>query len=162
MSCPVCPLKLTYEVRHLAKRACGPCQRQIKQMMAGFHGVMSEPRPQKNTWDNTEAYELWKDQLTEADVKGVSLKKKDDYVMQRCDLRDMKRIVGFPKFPTLEDQVFTAWINEGRKDEVMQEVLGLTYSQLFHVKKVVRYRLQKQMLYYKQIQQLEKEKKVND
>jgi hypothetical protein len=55
--------------------------------------------------------------------------------------------------------IFTAWILEGQKDGRMQEVLGLTYSQLFQVKKVVKIKLQKQMAYYHQIKKLEKEGK---
>jgi hypothetical protein len=158
MSCPVCPQKLTREVYALMNKACGPCQRQIKQMMAGFHGVMAEPRRMKTTWDNTIVFEEWKSQLTESDTAIIHLRKKDEYVEQRCDLRDMKKVVGLPKFLPLEDQVFTAWILEGVKDEKIQEVLGLTYSQLFAVKSVVKKRLQRQMAYYKQIQLLEKQK----
>jgi hypothetical protein len=158
MQCPVCPEKLTYAVAHLVNKACGPCQRQIKQMMAGFRGVIAEARPKKTVWDNTEVFLEWQSKLDALDLDPAKLRKKDDYVIQRCDLRDMKRIVGLPKFLPLEAQVFTAWINEGRKDETIQEVLGLTYSQLFHVKKVIRVRLQKQMAYYHSIQKLEKEK----
>lgn len=159
MSCPVCPQKLTYQIAHLSPKACGSCQRQIKQMMAGFRGVMTEARPQKTIWDNTVAYTEWVAKLDPADTEKVGLKKKDDYVIQRCDLRDMKRVAGLPKFLSLEDQVYTAWINEGVKDEKIQEVLGLTYSQLFHVKKVIKVRLQKQMAYYHQIKKLEREGK---
>jgi hypothetical protein len=157
MSCPVCPQKLTREVYSLVNKACGPCQKQIKQMMAGFHGVIAEPRRLKTTWDNTSAFEEWKAHLTSSDVAVVHLRKKDDYTTQRCDLRDMKKSVGLPKFLPLEAQVFTAWILEGQKDERIQEVLGLTYSQLFAVKSVVKKKLQKQMAYYKQVQKLAKE-----
>jgi hypothetical protein len=161
MSCPVCPQKLTYSVAHLANKACGSCQRQIKQMLAGFRGVMTEARPQKTIWDNTVAYEEWVSKLAEADTTTVNLKKKDDYVIQRCDLRDMKRVAGLPKFLPLEDQVYTAWINEGVKDEKIQEVLGLTYSQLFQVKRIIKIRLQKQMQEYHKIKQLAKEVRAN-
>jgi hypothetical protein len=162
MSCPVCPLKLTYDVAPLIHKACGSCQRQIKQMLAGFRGVMTESRPKKSIWDNTAGYEEWLSLLAEADTEKVNLRKKDDYVIQRCDLRDMKRIAGLPKFLPLEDQVYTAWINEGVKDEKIQEVLGLTYSQLFHVKKVIKIRLQKQMAYYHTIKKLDQEGKANE
>lgn len=158
MSCPVCTQKLTYDIVHLASKACGPCQRQIKQMMAGFHGVITEARPEKTVWDNTSAYMEWLNKLDPSDTDKVNLKKKDDYVVQRCDLRDMKRVVGLPKFLPLEDQVYTAWIKEGVKDEKIQEVLGLTYSQLFHIKKVIKIRLQKQMRYYHTVKQLQQEK----
>ena len=158
MACPACPEKLTYKSARLLDKACGPCQRQIRQLMAGFHGVVAEARPQKIVWDNTEVYQEWLNKLTTSETGAVHLKKKDDYVIQRCDLRDMKRVVGLPKFLPLEDQVYTAWVNEGVKDEKIQEVLGLTYSQLFQIKKVIRIRLQKQMAYYRQVKQLEKEK----
>lgn len=162
MTCPVCPQKLTYAVAGLFNKACGPCQRQIKQMMAGFRGVMTEARPQKTLWDNTEAYQAWVDALNAVEVEAAKLRKKDDYVIQRCDLRDMKRVVGLPKLPPLEDQVYTAWINEGVKDEKIQEVLGLTYSQLFHVKKIIKIRLQKHMAYYHEVKKLEKEGKTDE
>lgn len=162
MICPVCPLKLTYDVVPLINKACGPCQRQIKQMLAGFRGVMTETRPKKSVWNNTSGYQEWVAQLQETDSAPAKLRKKDDYVIQRCDLRDMKRIVGLPKFLPLEDQVYTAWINEGAKDERMQEVLGLTYSQLFHVKKVIKIRLQKQMAYYHEVKRLDKEGKSDE
>jgi hypothetical protein len=151
MQCPVCPQKLTYAVAGLVDKACVSCQRQIKQMMAGFRGVITEARPKKTLWDNTETYQAWVDSLQETDVEKAHLRKKDDYVIQR--------VVGLPKFPSLEDQVYTAWINEGVKDEKIQEVLGLTYSQLFHVKKVIKIRLQKQMAYYHEVKKLEKEGK---
>lgn len=158
--CPVCPQKLTPAVYHLLNKACGSCQRHIRQMMAGFNGVMVEHRKQKNTWDNSEAYEQWKSQLTPNDTIRVTIRTKEEQeTQQRCDLRDMKRVCGLPKFLALEDQVYTAWMLEGQKDERMQEVLGLTYSQLFQVKKVVKIRLQKQMAYYHQIKKLEKEGK---
>lgn len=157
MQCPACPQKMTYALIHLVDKACGPCQRQIKQMMAGFRGVVSETRPNKTIWDNTPTFNTWLAQLSDADNVSVQLKAKDDYVLLRCDVRDMKRVAGLPKFLPLEDQVYTAWINEGVKDEKIQEVLGLTYSQLFHVKKVIRMRLRKQMAYYHQIKKLEKE-----
>ncbi|SRR5260221_460187 len=158
MSCSVCSQKLTYEVCYNAKNACNSCQKQINQMLAGFRGIMTEAHPQKHLWDNTEAYEEWVNKLDPADTAKVHLKKKDDYVIQKCDLRDMKRIVGLPKWLPLEDQVYTAWVNEGRKDETIQEVLGLTYSQLFQVKKVIKIRLQKQMSYYHSVKKLEEEK----
>lgn len=157
MTCPACPEKMTYALIGLVDKACGPCQRQIKQMMAGFRGVVSETRPNKTVWDNTVTYNAWLAQLTEADNTTVQLKKSDDYVFQRCDIRDMKRVAGLPKLLSLEDQVYTAWINEGVKDEKIQEVMGLTYSQLVHVKKIIRMRLRKQMAYYHQIKKIEKE-----
>ena len=159
MTCPVCPEKLSYNHIRVIHLACGPCQRQIKQMLAGFHGVLTEARPKRTIWDNTEGFEEWKAQLSETDLNRVLLNKKEDYVLQRCDLRDMKRVVGIPKFLPLERQVYTAWLLEGTKDERIQEVLGLTYSQLFQVKKIVRNRLQRQMAYYHQIKKLEKEGK---
>lgn len=162
MACPVCPQKLTFDYVKLLNKACGPCQRQIRQMMAGFHGVVTEPRAKKNVWDNTAGYLEWVAQLKETDMVAATLRKKDEYVVQRCDLRDMKKVVGLPKFLPLEDQVFTAWVNEGVKDEKVQEVLGLTYSQLVHVKKVIRIRLQKQMQYFHTIKQLEKEGKADE
>jgi hypothetical protein len=158
MSCPVCSQKLTYAVVGLANKACVSCQRQIKQMLSGFNGVTAEPKHIKTTWDNTVAFEEWKASLTSTDTAIVHIRKKDDHVIQRCDLRDMKRVVGIPRFLPLEKQVFTAWILEGVKDEKMQEVLGLTYSQLFAIKSVVKKRLQKHMAYYHQIQKLDKEK----
>lgn len=161
MTCPVCPQKLTPAAYHLLNKACGSCQRQLRQMMAGFHGVPIEHRKQKTTWDNSEVYEMWKAQLTVNDIVTVNLNTKEELeTRQRCDIRDMKRVCGLPNFLPLEQQVFTAWILEGAKDERMQEVLGLTYSQLFQVKKVVKIRLQKQMAYYHQIQKLEREGKV--
>lgn len=158
MQCPVCPQKLTYAVAGLVDKACGPCKRQIKHMLSGFHGVITETRTKDTLWDNTETYQTWVDSLQETDVEKAHLRKKDDYVIQRCDLRDMKRVVGLPKFPTLEGQIYTAWINEGVKDDKIQAVLGLTYSQLFHVKKVIKIRLQKQMSYFHTIKRLEKDK----
>jgi len=157
MTCPVCPRKLTPELYPLVNKACGSCQRQIRQMMSGFNGVVVEPRRARTTWDNTEAFEGWKSSLTSSDVAMVHLRKKDDHAMQRCDLRDMKRAVGLPRFLPLEAQVFTAWVLEGVKDEKIQEVLGLTYSQLFAVKGVVKKRLQKQMCYFMQIKLLEEQ-----
>jgi hypothetical protein len=158
MSCPVCPQKMTPAVYHLFDKACGSCQRHIRQMMAGFHGVMVEHRKEKNTWDNSEAYEDWKSQLTANDTIHVNIHaKEENEAQQRCDIRDMKRVCGLPKLLPLEQQVFTAWMLEGAKDERMQEVLGLTYSQLFQVKKVVKIRLQKQMAYYHSVKRLEKE-----
>jgi len=161
MSCPVCPLKMTYDVAPMINKACGSCQRQIKQMLAGFRGFMTEARPKKTVWDNTAAYQEWQSRLDALDLDPVKLRKKDDYVVQRCDLRDMKRVVGLPKFLPLEDQVYTAWINEGVKDEKIQEVLGLTYSQLFQVKRIIKIRLQKHMNYYHSIKKLEEEKNAN-
>jgi hypothetical protein len=162
MTCPVCPQKLTPAVYPLLNKACGSCQRHIRQMMAGFRGVVVEHRKEKNTWDNSVAYEAWKAQLTPNDTIRVSLHVKEEQeTQQRCDLRDMKHVCGLPKFLDLEDQVFTAWLLEGQKDERMQEVLGLTYSQLFQIKKVVKIRLQKQMCYYHQIKKLEKEGKTD-
>lgn len=161
MTCPVCPLKLTPEVYHLANKACGSCQRHIRQMLAGFRGILTEPRQKPAKWDNSATYNEWLAKLDPHDADIVKINKKDDYVTQRCDLRDMRRVVGLPKFAQLEDQVFTAWVLEGAKDERMQEVLGLTYSQLVHVKRVVRNRLQKQMGYYHQVKKLEKEGKTD-
>lgn len=159
MSCPLCTQKITYQNVGLVDNTCGPCERQLKQLVAGFRGVISEAKPVKATWNNTPAYQDWVSQLTDADKEPVRLIKKGEYVDLRCDIRDMKRICGLPKFLALEKQVFTAWILEGTKDEKMQELLGLTYSQLIHIKKVVQSRLQKQMAYYLQIKQLEREGK---
>jgi len=161
MTCPVCPLKLTREVYSLLNKACPSCQRHIKQMMAGFHGLAVEHKVKRTLWDNSEAYEEWKGQLTEQDTAKVQIKNDEDYTRQRCDIRDMKRVCGLPKFLPLEEQVFTAWIAEGQKDERIQEVLGLTYSQVFQVKKVIKVRLKKQMAYYHQIKKLEKEGKTD-
>lgn len=161
MSCPLCTQKLTRSLYPLIGKACGPCHRQLTQMMAGFHGIITESRPQKTVWDNTTAYQEWLTKLDPTDTAKVGLSKKDDYIIQRCDLRDMKRVVGLPKWLPLEDQVYTAWVNEGQKDARIQEVLGLTYSQLFHVKKVIQVRLKKQMLYFRQIKKLEKEGEAN-
>lgn len=158
MSCVLCPQTLTYSLISEMHKGCASCQKQLKQMLAGFRGVMLQTRPKKTLWNNTAGYTEWLDKLEETDGDTVNLRKKDDYVIQRCDLRDMKKIVGLPKFLPLEDQVFTAWINEGVKDEKIQEVLGLNYSQLFHVKTVIRRRLQKQMAYYHQVKKLAKEK----
>lgn len=160
MTCLVCPMKLTPEVYPLLNKACPSCQRHIRQMLAGFRGVMVESKPKNTRWDNTEAYEDWKSQLTENDAVKVRLKDDAQENEQRCDIRDMKRVCGMPKFLPLEKQVFIAWILEGQKDERIQEVLGLTYSQLFHVKGVVRIRLQKQMAYYHSIKRLEDESKA--
>lgn len=162
MVCPVCPMKLTRETYDLIHKACGPCQKNIKQMMAGFHGVIATPQPKKVRWNNTAAYEEWKGKLTENDEVKVRLKDKAEYNEQACDIRDMKRVVGLPNFLALERQVFTAWLLEGQKDERIQEVLGLTYSQVFHIKKVIKYRLQKQMAYYHQIKKLEKDGKSDE
>jgi hypothetical protein len=127
-------------------------------MMAGFRGVITESRPLKHIWDNTAGYMEWVGQLEQTDADTVNLKgKKDEYVELRCDVRDMQRIVGLPKFLPLEQQVYTAWVKEGVKDEKIQEVLGLTYSQLFHVKNVIQGRLRKQMAEYQNIKRLEKE-----
>lgn len=160
--CPVCPQKLTYDNIQVIGQACPSCQRQLKQMLAGFRGVISEARSKKTLWDNTVAYDEWKARLEPNDLNPVQLRKKDEPVSQRCDIRDMKRTAGIPTFLPLEKQVFTAWILEGTKDERMQEVLGLTYSQLFHVKRVVRNRLQKQMAYWHQIKKLEKDGKIDE
>jgi len=157
MSCPVCPQKLTREVYDLVDQACASCQRHIRQMMAGFHGVIAEPKKTNNTWDNSDVYEEWKASLVTHDADPVHLNKKGEYLEQRCDIRDMKRVVGLPKFLPLERQVFTAWIMEGQRDQRIQEVLGLTYSQVFQVKKIIQKRLQKQMSYYHEVKKLEKE-----
>lgn len=143
------------------RQACSSCQKQLKQMLAGFRGVITETRAKKTLWDNSVAYEEWKSSLDPNDLNPVQLRKKDEPVSQRCDIRDMKRVIGVPKFKPLEKQVYTAWILDGTKDERMQEVLGLTYSQLFQVKKVVKNKLQKNMAYYHQIKKLEKEGKTN-
>lgn len=161
MTCPVCPLKLTREVYHLLSKACPSCQRQLRQMMAGFNGVMVEHRAKRTLWDNSETYEEWKSKLAPEDAAKVSLKDDETENAQRCDIRDMKRVCGMPKFLDLEKQVFTAWILEGQKDERIQEVLGLTYSQVYQVKKVIKSRLKKQMAYYHQIKKLEKEGKAD-
>jgi len=157
MSCPLCTEKLTRESARLLNKACGPCQRQVKQLMAGFRGVIMESRAPKHTWDNTKGYMEWVGQLEQTDADTVPFKKNAEYVEQRCDIRDMKRIVGLPEFLPLESQVYTAWIGEGVKDEKIQEVLGLTYSQLFHIKSVIRNRLQRKMAEYHQVKKLDKE-----
>lgn len=157
MSCPACPQKMTYALISLVDKACGACQRQIRQMLAGFRGIVTEARPKRIVWDNTPAFNAWQAQLTDADKVNVQIKSTDDYAPMRCDIRDMKLVVGLPKFLSLEDQIYTAWMNEGVKDEKIQEVLGLTYSQLVHVKKVIRMRLRKQMAFYHQVQKTEKE-----
>lgn len=157
MVCPVCPEKLTYQLIPLMDQACGPCQRQLRQLLSGFHGLAKEARPKKELWDNSNAYEDWKSSLTVNDDVTVRIKDDADYTDQRCDIRDMKRVCGLPKFLPLEKQVFTAWILEGQKDERIQELLGLKYSQVFHVKKVIKVRLQKQMAYYFQIKKMAKE-----
>ena len=161
MKCPLCTEKLTYDNIKLLHKACGPCQRQLKQMASGFRGVMLESRPLKFVWDNTKGYEEWMSQLEQTDADTVPVKKNAEETEQRCDIRDMKKFVGLPDFLPLEKQVYTAWIIEGRKDEKIQEVLGLTYSQLFHIKTVVKNRLQKQMLQYHKIKRLEKEAHLN-
>jgi hypothetical protein len=157
MACMLCTQKLTYENTKLIDKACGSCQRHLKQMRAGFRGVITESRPLKHIWDNTAGYMEWVGQLEQTDADTVNVKKNGEYVTQRCDVRDMKRIVGLPQFLPLELQVYTAWIVEGVKDEKIQEVLGLTYSQLFHVKNVIQKRLQKQMAEFHQVKKLEKE-----
>lgn len=159
MTCPICPQKLTYQLIPLMHTACGPCQRHLKQMLAGFHGVIHEQRQKRVLWNNTGAYEDWKAQLTANDDIKVRIKDNAEYTEQVCDIRDMKRVCGIPKFLSLEKQVFTAWILEGQKDERIQEVMGLSYSQLIHIKKVVKIRLQKQMAYYHQIKKLEEQAK---
>jgi hypothetical protein len=152
--CPVCTMKLTPEVYTLLSKACGPCGRQIKQMMSGFRGVTSEPQKVKLTWDNTAAFEEWKAQLTSSDLDSVPIRKKDEYTQLACDVRDMKLTVGLPTWLPLEEQVYTGWICETAKDERLQELLGLTYSQLLAVKTVVKNRLQKHMNYYRHIKDL--------
>ena len=117
MVCPVCPLKLTREVYELESKACGPCRKQIRQMKAGFHGVDPQPQAVKETWNNTAAFEEWKAHWTESDLAVVHMRKKDDYLQQACDIRDMKRIVGLPKWLPLEEQVYIGWIEETQKDE---------------------------------------------
>jgi hypothetical protein len=99
----------------------------------------------------------WVGNLEETDADVVNFKKKGEYVEQRCDIRDMKKIIGLPTFLPLEQQVYTAWIGEGVKDEKIQEVLGLTYSQLFHIKTVIRNRLQRKMSEFQTVKKLEKE-----
>jgi hypothetical protein len=69
----------------------------------------------------------------------------------------MRSEVGLPSFAPLESQVFTAWIEEGVRDDKIQEVLGLTYRQLSHVKAVVRIKLKKQMAYFLTVKKLSKD-----
>lgn len=159
MTCPVCPEKMTYALIDVIHKACGPCQRQFKQMLGGFRGVPQVPKKKTSRWNNTVAYDEWRSQIVEGDLFRVAIDAKAEQVEQRCDIRDMKRVCGLPKFLPLERQVFTAWIVDGLKDERIQEVLGLNYSQLVHIKKVVKIRLQKQMAYYHEIKKLEKEGK---
>ena len=161
LGCPICPQPLSYALIDVIDQACGPCRQHITQMWAGFRGVTPQPVKKVYKWDNSAAYEEWKGQLTAQDEVPTQLKKSDNEVFLYCDIRDMKRVCGYPKFLELEKQVFTSWILEGQKDERSQEVLGLTYSQLTHLKKVVKFRLQKQMAYYRQIQKLEREGKTN-
>jgi hypothetical protein len=123
-------------------------------MQAGFNGVTPEPQKIKETWDNTSAFEEWKAQLLPSDSDSVSLRKKDAYTVMACDVRDMKLTVGLPTWLPLEEQVYTGWICEVAKDERLQELLGLTYSQLLAVKAVVKKRLQKQMNLYRHIKDL--------
>ena len=157
MSCSVCPMKLTREVYAFEKQACGSCRKQIRQMQAGFHGVTPEPQKVKETWNNTEAFLDWQSNVTIEDLTPVHIRKKDAYTVMACDVRDMKQIVGLPTWLPLEAQVYEAWVMEGRKDEIIQEVLGLTYSQLLAVKNVVKKRLQKHMNYYRHIKNLAEE-----
>jgi hypothetical protein len=124
-------------------------------MSAGMKGLKPEQKKDDTTWDNTAAYEEWVQKIgDEAIVEQVKLKSTKDYVDQRCDIRDMRSEVGLPKFEPLESQVFTAWIEEGVKDDKMAEVLGLSLGQVRHVMAVVRMRLKKQMAYYQEVKKL--------
>lgn len=156
MSCKLCPVKI--EWAHIAEigKACPSCRKQYVQMLAGFKGILPTTKEEKELWDNSEAYNEWVGKLEATDADHhISIRSKDEYVKQRIDVREMRNVVGLPPFESLEKQVFTAWIEEGVKDERMQEVLGLTYRQLTHVKSVVRARLRKQMAFYHQVQKLE-------
>lgn len=155
MSCKLCFEKLDYSLVSKIGRACASCRKQYTHMMAGFHGVVPEKKSERELWDNSESYQDWVTNLGEADPAERVPLKKEDYTQQRCDTRDMRRLVGLPEFKSLEGQVYTAWIEEGTKDERMQEVLGLTYDQLQHVKSIVRIKLRKQMAFYFEIKQLE-------
>lgn len=156
MSCKLCAEKLSPINFSKLNRACASCRRHYTQMQAGFKGVKLEAKDSTELWDNSEAYNEWVSSLGSAEeIDQVSVSSKEEYTQQRCDIRDMRGDVGLPKFAPLESQVYTAWVEEGVKDEKMQEVLGLTYRQLQHVKAVVRMKLRKQMNYFKTVQKLE-------
>jgi len=154
MSCKFCSEKLDSSNLSKVSRACAPCKKQYDQMRAGFRGVVYEPKVKTEKWDNSEAYDEWIQSIGDDGTDVVSVKSKDEYTEQRCDVRDMRNTVGLPKFFPLENQVYTAWIEDGVKDEKMQEVLGLTYNQLQHVKRMVRMRLRKQMSCFQVVKKL--------
>jgi hypothetical protein len=154
MSCKLCFEKLSFAHVDKIGRACASCRRHYLQMQAGFKGVRPEPKDETELWDNSSVYESWANSLS-AENERVQLDTKEEYVQQRCDTRDMRAVVGLPEFAPLESQVYTAWIEEGVKDGKIQEVLGLNYDQLSHVKRVIRVKLQKQMAYFKTVKRLE-------
>lgn len=156
MACKLCKSSITYHNLPFLRGACGSCKKQYEQLRAGFKGVQAETKEKVAHWDNSEAYESWAQGLEENDLDTVPVSSKKEYTEQRCDVRDMKREAGLPKFADLERQVYVAWIDEGVRDEKIQQVLGLTYNQLQHVKRVVRVRLRKQMAYYQAIKKLAK------
>lgn len=156
MTCRLCTEKLSPANYSKLGRACASCHRHYTQMRSGFKGVRPEPKDDTELWDNSAAYDEWVLSLgSDSGSEQVALPTKEEYTKQRCDIRDMRGEVGLPKFAPLESQVYTAWVEEGVKDEKMQEVLGLTYRQLQHVKSVVRTKLRKQMAYFKTIKKLE-------
>jgi hypothetical protein len=158
MGCKYCSSRLTYENLYKLKGACSACHRHYEQLRAGFKGVKPEPKDETVRWDNSSAYEEWLNSLNDpALAEKIAVDSKGTYTEQRCDIRDMRSDVGLPKFEPLEGQVFTAWIEEGVKDNKMQEVLGLNYRQLSHVKAVVRIKLKKQMAYYLTVKRLSKD-----
>jgi len=155
MQCKYCVTKLTLYDAFRLKGACPACRRHYEQLRAGYKGFKPEPKDETVRWDNSAVYDEWLSSLEEA--KPIVISNKGEYTEQRCDIRDMRTDVGLPKFAPLESQVYTAWIEEGVKDGKMQEVLGLTYKQLSHVKSVVRLKLKNQMVYFKTVKRLETE-----
>jgi hypothetical protein len=158
MKCKYCDLKLTLDNYPKPNRACAACRRHYEQLKAGFKGVKPELKDETEIWDNSTAYEEWISVLEDSDIpEKVVLNSNGTYTEQRCDVRDMRTEVGLPKFKPLESQVYTAWVEEGVKDNKMQEVLGLTHRQLAHVKSVVKVKLKKQMAYYLTVKKLNKD-----
>lgn len=160
MSCKLCTEKLSPSNFFKLRGACGPCRKNYEQMRAGFRGVVYEQQEKVSTWDNSEAYNEWVGSLGTESTDQVSVKSNEEHTKQRCDVRDMRGVVGMPKFHPLEAQVYTAWVEEGVKDDKMKEVLGLTYAQIQHVKSVVRMRLRKQMSFFKAVQKVDDEAAV--
>src|SRR5271165_4007430 len=110
MACKLCSETMEYSKAYNLSGACESCKRQYKQMLSGFRGVVYEPKDKTTHWDNSEAYEEWKQSLADEDTANrVVLKSNDEYTKQRCDIRDMKHVIGLPKFLPLESQVFIAW-----------------------------------------------------